>query len=56
MPVLEGGPTDGAILYYTVIYAPIAPLTVPPADVLEQTQNATAERREGAGEGEEAAE
>jgi hypothetical protein len=50
MPVLEGGPTDGAILIYTVIYAPIVPLTVPPADVLEQAQNTTAERREGAEE------
>jgi hypothetical protein len=48
MPVLEGGPDDGAILYYTVIRLPPVPLTSPSADVLEQTQNATAERREGA--------
>jgi hypothetical protein len=45
MPVLEGGPDDGSILYYTVIRLPPVPLTAPPADVLEQTQNATAERR-----------
>jgi hypothetical protein len=56
MPVLEGGPDDGSILYYTVITANVVPVTAPPADVSEQAQNATAERREGAGEGEEAAE
>jgi cell division protein FtsN len=56
MPVLEGGPANGTILYYTVITANVVPLTAPPADVLEQAQNATAERREGAEEGEEAAE
>jgi hypothetical protein len=50
MPVLEGGPDDGAILYYTVIRLPPVPVTAPPADVLEQTQNATAQRREGAEE------
>jgi hypothetical protein len=50
MPVLEGGPADGAILYYTVLDVDVVPLTVPPADVLAQAQNATAERREGAEE------
>lgn len=45
MPVLEGGPDDGAILYYTVIRLPPVPVTAPPADVLEQTQNTTAQRR-----------
>jgi hypothetical protein len=56
MPVFGGGPANGAILTYTVISARLVPTTVPPADVLEQAQNATAERREGAAEGEEAAE
>jgi hypothetical protein len=50
IPVLEGGPDNGAILYYTVIQLPPIPLTAPSADVLEQAQNATAERREGAEE------
>jgi hypothetical protein len=50
MPVRGGGPADGATLYYTVINAVLAPTTAPPADVLEQAQNATAERREGAEE------
>jgi hypothetical protein len=56
MPVLEGGPANDTILYYTVITANVVPVTAPPADLLEQAQNATVERREGAEEGEEAAE
>ncbi len=47
MPVLEGGPADGAILYYTVIQAGIQPLNVPTSDVLAQAQNMTAQRIEG---------
>jgi hypothetical protein len=47
MPVLGGGPADGAILYYTVIQAPIEAVTVLTPDVLAQAQNMTAERREG---------
>jgi hypothetical protein len=47
MPVLGGGPADGAILYYTVIQAGIQPLNVPTSDVLTQAQNMTAERRQG---------
>lgn len=50
MPVLGGGPSDGAILYYTVIQAGIQPLNVPTSDVLTQAQNMTAERRQGADE------
>lgn len=50
MPVLGGGPADGAILYYTVIQAPIEPVTVLTPDALAQAQNITAERREGAEE------
>jgi hypothetical protein len=46
-PVLQGGPTNGAILTYTVISARLVPTTVPPADVLEQAQNMTADRIEG---------
>jgi hypothetical protein len=48
--VLEGGPDDGAILFYTVITANNVPVTVSPADLLAQAQNATAERRERAEE------
>jgi hypothetical protein len=47
MPVLGGGPADGAILYYTVIQAGIQPLNVPTSDVLAQAQNMTAQRMEG---------
>jgi hypothetical protein len=43
--ILEGGPADGAILYYTVVHAPLIPLrgSVSP-DVLAQAQNQTAAR------------
>ncbi len=50
MPVLTGGPADGAILYYTVIQGGIQPVTPLDAEEEARAQNMTADRREGVGE------
>jgi len=52
VPVLTGGPADGAILYYTVIQGGIQPVTPLDAEDEVRAQNMTADRRGGGGGGE----